>query len=303
MYIKAVLLFVLLLVTQIQCISANRSKQSQILLVENALKNAAHDSSKLKLLYDFCNQEIDSDTATTRKYATKIIEICNKYGTKNNESSMITFYKIAAYNKLGEMYVSCKNYEQALPNISSVSKIIHLAKDSDQIAIYYSNYSLLQRQSKQFNAALKNINKAITINQTRQNVGKLKDNYITLSDYYIDLMNYDSSLIALQMLLTLATKTNDSSRIAIAYNNYGVIYFLRNDFNKAIENYKKSLIYSQQSTDLLGLRDQISTIGNIGYLLNRTNRYNEAIPYLKKAYDMALKTNIAREKRRLSKEL
>ena len=99
--------------------------------------------------------------------------------------------------------------------------------------------------------------------------------------------NLEQSLNYYLQALRLSKSMNDKQRVASGYNHIGSIYFLQNDFRKALEHNLLSL-KTWNSIDSMRTTGISSDIGNIYY---RLLDYNNALSYYQRANRIALKNS------------
>jgi tetratricopeptide (TPR) repeat protein len=71
--------------------------------------------------------------------------------------------------------------------------------------------------------------------------------------------------------------------MAQTYNNMGLVYQARGEWDKALEFYQKSLKIKEQVGDIHGMA---LTLGNIGFLKIKQGRFEEAVKPLEQAIDI-----------------
>lgn len=96
--------------------------------------------------------------------------------------------------------------------------------------------------------------------------------------------NYEEVLIRLDEAEVLLNKVNsdDSAAFGRVYNLRGVVYSISRDYLKAAENLKKSLACCEESADLQAIGD---IYNNLSLIYEEIDRVDLSIEYLKKAVD------------------
>ncbi len=89
-----------------------------------------------------------------------------------------------------------------------------------------------------------------------------------------------SALIHLEQAQSLAREVNDPQLLSVANRVLGVFYELNEDYERAISYYLEA---KRQLDDNSPLRDHGLVQNNIGNVLNRQERFQEALPYLDRA--------------------
>lgn len=100
---------------------------------------------------------------------------------------------------------------------------------------------------------------------------------------YIQLKNYEKGLEHLLKAKKISETLKDTGAIAMINNNIGEIYFLKNDYNLALEYYSKALDYQKKSG-----YDISMYAGNVGATYNKLKLFRTALDYCKESYKNAL---------------
>ncbi|MCD4730026.1 MAG: tetratricopeptide repeat protein, partial [Bacteroidales bacterium] len=90
---------------------------------------------------------------------------------------------------------------------------------------------------------------------------------------------YDSALLYFTKSLKLLENENDSSELANTFNLIGLIYNVKGDFNKSLENLMESLRLWQCTNDETGVGVAYC---NIGMMYRKLGDYEKALDYLQK---------------------
>jgi len=102
-------------------------------------------------------------------------------------------------------------------------------------------------------------------------------NLIRLADYLHDLSNYKSALSYLEQAERLCIRIKDNVWLALCYNNIGLIYSNKGEWDKALEYYLKSEKIRIEVGDRAGL---VSTYFNMGTVYLNKNDTAEGNNYI-----------------------
>ncbi|MEE9408547.1 MAG: sensor histidine kinase [Polaribacter sp.] len=125
-------------------------------------------------------------------------------------------------------------------------------------------------QLKEYKKAMEQVDKCIEIAETRKlNNDVLSDIYLEKGNMLLMYGKLDSSLAFYKKAEKLIYSTGHLEGIATVYSNIGAIYFYKNDFNKAIEYYKKSLVKAEEFKDKISIGIAKMNIGEAYYNINQ----------------------------------
>jgi tetratricopeptide (TPR) repeat protein len=96
----------------------------------------------------------------------------------------------------------------------------------------------------------------------------------------------DSALTHAKLALNLATLLADSSNIAEAYNDIGVVAALQGKHLTGLENFQAALTFYEAANDLEGAS---KIINNLGVIYGALEQYSDAIKNYEESYKLSLK--------------
>ena len=95
--------------------------------------------------------------------------------------------------------------------------------------------------------------------------------------------------------LKIAKSENDPKLVAIAYNNLGEVYRIKDEFRKALENYRLAYENSKKSEDFRGVAINLLNMGDVSREagdIQKAERYlRESVELYKKHKDMGIASN------------
>ncbi len=110
-----------------------------------------------------------------------------------------------------------------------------------------------------------------------------------LSYIYYKTNDYDKALDYLKKSIVIQRQIKDSANLSASYNNIAIIYKQLGDLNKALAYNKQSYQISERLQDYIGMGKSYSNIGRIYELLDQKDK---ALQYYKKAINNNEKYNI-----------
>ena len=130
-------------------------------------------------------------------------------------------------------------------------------------------------------------NKAIELAQKINYPKSIAQAYNDLGIIYFDKENYDTAITLYNKAIQIRKQLNDDLGIAKLYNKIGIVYQKQGVFDKGLENQFAALNLFEKCKNDFGIS---YSLNNIGILNQNLGRYNEAIAYHKKS--LAIKQNI-----------
>ncbi len=116
----------------------------------------------------------------------------------------------------------------------------------------------------------------------KYNIGKVNAlNHIGALYYRIS--KYDSSIFYLQNALNICQQSGRDNQLASILNNLGNNYLDLSQFNIALDNYTKALVYMRKNNNLLS---EAYTMANIGMIYRVREQYDKALEFHLKSLDL-----------------
>ena len=103
---------------------------------------------------------------------------------------------------------------------------------------------------------------------------------LNIGSIYLAINDYKNSEEWIGQALHGAADINDSNLTEKCYLNLGIVYKMKGDTAKAIANYKKGLVISE---NVKNLRDQAIVLQNLAMLSQSGNKFKETYSYLSRA--------------------
>jgi signal transduction histidine kinase/tetratricopeptide (TPR) repeat protein len=126
------------------------------------------------------------------------------------------------------------------------------------------------------NKAIDYANKAIALSLRYKFDKGIAQAYNDLGIIYYDKQNFDTAIVLYNKAFEIRKKNNDLSGMAKLYNKIGVVYQKQGNFDKALENQLNALRIFEQLKDNIGIS---YSLNNIGIVNQNMGLYDEAIRY------------------------
>jgi signal transduction histidine kinase len=214
------------------------------------------------------------------KTAFELITKCHELGTRNNNTKILQQSCLS----FGSFYTAINDFEKATQYlVKSVEYSLKMG-NANQICDSYLRLSDVYLKSKNFDLAIKSVEKAMFW------VEKV-DNY-TYPHYYIyqgygqtlsGCGKYQAAIAILEKALAMSEKEDDKSTTASIYIDLADIYNQINDYPKAEKCYSEGLNLNTALSNL----ELMSYQNGYGVLLTKQGKYDKAITYLKKSEALA----------------
>jgi tetratricopeptide (TPR) repeat protein len=227
------------------------------------------------------------------------VEALNNYFTSLKIKKMLNDKKGEAnlYNNIGLVYDAEGNYPEELKNHLAALKIREALDDKMGIASSYNNMGALYDAQGNYTEALKNYNASLKIKNVIGDKSGIASTYINIGIINREQSDFSSALKNDLSSLKIYEELGDQSNIASAYNNIGNVYyylsgnesnaaFAQKDLDKALINYTSCLKINETTGAQAGIT---YSYGNIGNVLMKQRKYQEAKEYILKANELSKK--------------
>lgn len=175
-------------------------------------------------------------------YLEKAIQLF--YTSQSWEEEMITRGKLANVYLEFQPKVSLNIYQQILQEYAELDDEEVNNKDSINLADFYNNAGVALQELYRQDSAIIYFKKSLDLNQSlKERAKEIRNNYENLAASYLELSQYDIALNYLEDNLEAATQEEDWEFLAGTHENFGDVYTAQIDYDKALQNYQKSLQY------------------------------------------------------------
>jgi len=203
----------------------------------------------------------------------------------NGDSS--AYYGLVA--NLGVAYNSIKQYDKSLSQYLSAKKYYEKIGASKNLALLENNIGELYRERfEDFEMAQKHYANAIEINKSIDNKSGLAMNYHNMALNFLGLEQHDSALSYIKTAIELREQIGQDGKVASDYCVLGDVYTAAGEFEKASQQYDKTLTLSERFSITPGY--YYANLG-LANLYKTQKKYNRAERFAFKAIDVATEMN------------
>ena len=169
----------------------------------------------------------------------------------------------------------------ASPSFSQTNKLIDslekvARQQKDTTLIKTYNELTWQYRTVNQGKAISYADKAIQLSLRYKFDKGLAQAYNDLGIIFYDKQNFDTAIVLYNKAFEIRKRNNDISGMAKLYNKIGVVYQKQGNFDKALENQLNALKLFEQVNDDIGIS---YSLNNIGIVNQNMGLYEEAIKY------------------------
>lgn len=169
----------------------------------------------------------------------------------------------------------------ASPSFSQTNKLIDslekvARQQKDTTLIKTYNELTWQYRTVNQGKAISYADKAIQLSLRYKFDKGLAQAYNDLGIIFYDKQNFDTAIVLYNKAFEIRRRNNDVSGMAKLYNKIGVVYQKQGNFDKALENQLNALKLFEQVNDDIGIS---YSLNNIGIVNQNMGLYEEAIKY------------------------
>ncbi len=185
-------------------------------------------------------------------------------------------------NELSWEYAK-KNDSLAMKYAKQAEKLSSTSGYILEMATSYIRQGTIYLNNNQFEAAEHNLIKALKLEEKEKNISGIARAKGVLAIVYKKIRNYDKAILLYQECLVL--QKQNKKKIASIYNNIALLYKDKNESEKALLYYYKSIDLRDSIQDKKGL---IISYKNIGSFYIAQKKYQKALTELKKGRELAV---------------
>jgi tetratricopeptide (TPR) repeat protein len=198
----------------------------------------------------------------------------------------------STFGNMGVMYRQMGNYIIAIDYFLKTSRILEKLDNKNGLATSYTNLGILYANQNDYNEALKYFKNSLRIYEELKNYNGIQRAHQNVGSLYFFLNNMDTALFHFKITEEMLLKTSNILDLVPLYDNMGSAYKLKNNNELAQFYFKKAM----HIADSLGNENiKITLYKNLGNFYSEIKRYDEAIKYCTKSYNIASQMKYARE--------
>ncbi len=250
--------------------------------LNDALKNAKHDTTRSKILIDMTELLYLSKEDTVIPLCNEALLIIEKNLKNANQLEKRSFLKtkLRALHNISGIYVTQGEMKLALEYCEKGLEVGKETKDMKGTASSYYNMGLIYKKQGNIEKSLENYTKSLKI---REDINDKKGAASCLNGLAVIQHNRGNINLALDChhrSLKLREELNDKRGTALSLNNIGNIYEQQGDASKALEYYLKALKIQEEINDKYGIS---MSLNNIGATFMAQKKYTLAEDYYNKS--------------------
>ena len=231
---------------------------SKIDSLENELRKAISDTSKINLMTDIGMEIWASAPEKTLSYSQKSLALSQKIKYKRGEAK--------GHQGLGVYYWQKNDYVNSIAHYTQSQAIYTEINDKTGAARIVSNIGMVHADQGNYSQALENYLQALAVFQGLDDQKRSASTINSIGNVHKNQQNYDEALASYKQAQAIWLKLGDQTSLAGSYNNIATIYTKQKNYKAAIATGKKSLEIFDKIKNVNG---QIICHNNLGeaYLL------------------------------------
>jgi len=178
------------------------------------------------------------------------------------------------YNQLGVIDKEQSDFNGALINNKKALSIYQEINYKPGIAAAYVNIGNVYYQQGEFLPAIQNNLYALKIAEDISDKRSMANAHMNLGNIYFSQEKYHEALESYKASLKLFEELGDKQAISFANGNIGNFYFQRNDFPQALKYYNITLNMARETGNKMSISNCLNNIGNIYF---QQKNYDEAL--------------------------
>lgn len=247
--------------------------------LSQALSNAKHDSSRIKILFNLSFELRAADSDNALKYARQALAIAKTTGNKKHEAK--------ALNNIGLAFFYKSEYKKAIDYYENSLTIAKANSDSAAISLSYNQLGNAYKSLNNYPLSIEYHKRALDIRIGMNDTALMAQSYLNLGNSFVRNSQYELALKNFLIALDMLKFRPNAPETGSSLNGIGNVYLYQKNYNKALEYYKHGYRYSIKTDDPRG----INTFSmNIGTCYKSLKNYDSASFYLHKSVEMTEKT-------------
>ncbi|MEM7116486.1 MAG: tetratricopeptide repeat protein [Chloroflexota bacterium] len=282
------------LLEQLQRFKANQLPpalwcQVQILLSDLHYQNGSYDAA-----IQACRQAIQA--ADTEAIQAKIYRRLGKLYEKTNQRHALAYYQqavdrfaagdaelIQLYKDRGWLYILRQDWDAADQDLQAALELLP-AEDEPILADIYDALATVQREQKQFAAAIDYASQALALREASGNYWRVADSFGNLGSLYLYMGDFAAAIAAYREALAAYSKLNNKERMSGALLNIGTAFHLNGRLPDAISYYEQGLALCRE---IELLHTEATALHNLAEAHAEQGQTEAAQRYWQQGYDLS----------------
>ena len=262
--------------------SLNQEKALELYWESFELYKQSGNKQRMATLYKRIGFAYDysEDFSKVKEYQKKALKINTEIDNKT-ESAVILNYLGIAYTITGDIDSALIFYDKGL----ELSKI---TGDTAEIIEIYQNIGISYREAGNYEKAIESTVKALKYCEKINYISSIVSLNLHIAQYYNNMENTDMALSYCEKASEFIDSIDSPYTLASYYNTLGELYFVKKDYVKAAENYKKTLEICINSDYKRGMATSYSNLASIAL---KEQNFKEAEKYAYLSIDLEYEIN------------
>lgn len=266
----------ILLIIVLTSFNVGASEVNELDSLKNDLKLAKEDTTKVSILCEIGLYVLPSNPVESKKYALEALELAKKVKYDGGN--------VGAYNLLALNEEHRGNYDKAIQYYFKALRILDKGSDKENIANVYFNIGNSYNLQRDFDQAVKYLNKGLELYREIQDVNGLFYSLNTLGLMFRELDNPEKAIECHKQALEHAKSLGDERMIAGASLNLAGDLDPKENFELVIQSFNEALNAFDKLEDKKG---SAISLNNLGGAYVENEMYDEGIAFLLKSIESA----------------
>lgn len=251
-----------------------QEKETSLRQLEQNLKLASHDTSKINALYEIGEYWFEKgEMNTCQSYLEKGLAILSKDSSSvKNQKKGINFL-----SRLGGVQREKGNYENSLHHYQYAQKKAYLLKDTLLAGELHHNIGNVFSYRGDYKKAIQYFKEAIALKKKYTAGISLGISYGVLGSHYRKVNELDSALMSYKKAKSIYRSEKDRSLEIQMGSNMAVLYNHQKKYDTAISLLTQSISYHKKQGRIRSLSNAYY---NIGGVYKRKKQYSRALKYM-----------------------
>ncbi|TAE00671.1 MAG: hypothetical protein EAZ97_05160 [Bacteroidetes bacterium] len=256
--------------------STSFAQKSKIDSLENALKNAKHDTVEVKILKELCWENRNSYPEKALEYGRKGLELAENLDDKKDISNLLIF--------VGVVYRNQGDHPRALEYYMKSLKIAEEIKDKERIGYSYHSIGDIYEKQGAYEQSIDYLKKALKMFEEIKDQKGIAYSLYTIGKVYNNEKDYPEALEYLFKSLEIREALKDTYAMANCLNYIGLVYYNQKQYGASLSYSFKGLNYFHKIDDFKGISTTLHTVAKNHFKLSQ---YDSSIYYSQKSIDIA----------------
>lgn len=265
----------LFLLAGLTCIAQNKTDS-----LELKLKEADHDSAKIRILIQLSAINKYVDLNKSKAYAKRAIAIA--------EEKDLVAEKAQAYQTLGNLYSLSGDYSNALRYDNLALRMSFILNDSLEISRNYSGIANDYFDLGEYDEAYYYFTQSHRIGAKIGNKLRIAIATHNIGRLYKVLEQYDAAMKNLLASMKISREIGDDEGIPYSYHEIADVLLRKGEYDSALQTFMNSLKMTRQQ----GIKElEPRTLAKIASVYLRKKDFREALAYFDSTFNLHARTN------------